>query len=665
MRIAGKTCSLIMTMLPALTLTALVRADSTANARLEGIRLYAAGHYREAIPCFDQVLARHGRDLEILLKRGACYLQTNQAEKALADFDRVNRQSSWFSAAFGARGILLPESTWLPQPAAWMSYAESWGNRGIALLMLGRNEEAVQSFRVATELWSQSQNRPGINLPGARAQLVRGRAAAYQGLGQAYLRVGEKDLAVRAYTEAITINPTDPNGFAGRGDILAALQMASEAIADYNEAIRLDATHSRALLGRGIVYADLGRDELALSDLNQAIELDPEYAKAYSHRGGLYARRRDNMAALSDYNALLRLLPGDAATLKDRGGILVRLGRFDEAIKDLDEAIRLDPKRATAYQNRGAAYNGLGQYERAVRDLSEAIRLRPENAGAHTNRGLARFATGSYDEAIVDLSEAIALAPRNAVPYFNRAEVFDRLGFRDRALDDYEHAIQLDPGLTAARTALAKLQNDPARGPSRALETDMAIQVDRGKENPAYDRGNSKRERGAWLAALREYDQAIVQQPRRAELYIARGWARLCTCTEGSDYDARAYLALQGWRDRFSPYMAVLGVLGARAAARPADAERLLADSLGNLPPRAWPVPVLRYLKGEITAGALLEAAANEKQQVDARAFLGVDRLRAGDVQAARNDLSWARDHAQPGSIAGDVARAFLARIGA
>src|SRR5271157_701210 len=142
-----------------LTIVTIVLSDGTAradtrSARLEGIRLYEAGRFAEAIPYFDQVLARKGRDLEILIKRGACYLRTNQPEKALADFDRVNQHSSWFSATFGARGILSPESTWVPQPPAWMSFAESWGNRGIALLMLGRNEQALESFRIATNLWN-------------------------------------------------------------------------------------------------------------------------------------------------------------------------------------------------------------------------------------------------------------------------------------------------------------------------------------------------------------------------------------------------------------------------------------------------------------------------------------------------------------------------------
>ena len=46
-----------------------------------------ARRFAEAIPYFDRVLERHHRDIEIRVKRGACYVATNQPAKALADFD--------------------------------------------------------------------------------------------------------------------------------------------------------------------------------------------------------------------------------------------------------------------------------------------------------------------------------------------------------------------------------------------------------------------------------------------------------------------------------------------------------------------------------------------------------------------------------------------------
>jgi tetratricopeptide (TPR) repeat protein len=661
----------VRTAVPAITLAIVLsittlgttQAAGTNDARLAGIELFKSARYAEAIPYFDQVLAKHDRDVEILNKRGICYIRTEQAEKALADFDRIIQHSARFAQSFGFGPIYNPNQTWLPQPTGTPVFAEAHGNRGVAMLMLGRDEEALRSFLVATHLWKNWFYRTDLGAFGGKAQIAQGHAAAYQGLGQAYHRLGQNDLSVQAYGEAIAIYPLDPNGFAGRGDTLAALRIFDQAVADYSEAIRLDSSHSRAFAGRGIALSEQGRFEPALTDLNQAIKLDPKFAKAFSYRGAILAQRGQNEQALADYNTLIGLYPGYSGAYKDRGGVLVRLGRFDRAIDDLNEAIRLDPKRATAYLNRGAAYNGLGQYERAIDDLSEAIRLNPENAGAYTNRGLAHFATGRYDKAIVDLSEAIQLAPRNAIPFFNRAEVFDRLGMRDRALLDYSEAIRLEPRMTPAYVASARIRKEQGQSAQAIHDFDMALGLDPKEIGLLEDRGNARREQGDWLGALADYDRAVILNPKRAETYVIRGWSRLSAGVDGADLDARAYLAIKGWRDGLAPHMAVLAVVGARAAARPQQGQLILEEALANLPPRTWPVPILRYLKGDLTAPGLLQAAVSDQQLAEAHLFIGLDKMQAADRSEALSHLRWVEEHGAPGSIATDVAKAILTRV--
>lgn len=631
-------------------------ARGTNGARDEGIKLYHAGHYAEALICFDEVLARHGRDLEIRVKRGACYLQLNKPENALADFDFVNRHQIGASRAFGPRGIYDPNSTWVSDwtPVGYpdLNFAESWGNRGIALLMMGRNAEALESFRTAITLWNLPQNRRNI----------AGRAAAYQGLGQSSHRLGDDNAAVQAYDQAISIYPADPNGFAGRGEVFESMRMADRALTDYNEAIRLNPAHTRAYCGRGIANFALGRDGPALADLDKAIALDSSLAKAYSFRGAILARQGRNDQALADYDTIIRLLPTRAGAYKDRGGLLVRMRQFDRAIEDLDEAIRLDPKRASAYQNRGAAYNGLGRYEQAVDDLSKAIELDPENAGAFTNRGLALFALGRYDESLADLDAAVQLA-RIAVPYFNRAEVMYRLGEREKAIADYNEAVRLDPRMAAAYAASARIRDEIGQRERAMHDYDMALKLDPRQVSLYYDRGNVKRETGDWRGALADYDQAVILDPKRAETYFARGWSRFSAGVDGADYDARVYISLKGWRDPLSPYMAALAALGSRQGGRPAEGEKVLAEALVNLSPRPWPVPLLRYMKGDMSEASLLQTAESERQQTEAHAFIGVVKLQHGDRRGAREHLRWASENGSAGSIAGDVARAALARI--
>ena len=84
---------------------------------------------------------------------------------------------------------------------------------------------------------------------------------------------------------------------------------------------------------------------------------------------------------------------------------------------------------------------------------------------------------------------------------------------------------------------------------------------------------------------------------------------------------------------------------------------RLLDEAIANLNGRAWPVPILRYFRGELTEAALLQTATGLRQQTEVHAFVGLDRLQAGDRTGALPHLQWARDHGTPGSIATDVAR--------
>ena len=662
MRLTRVPLAASLTILLALSCIPLAAAESINDLRYQAFQLYKQGRFREAIPLLDRVIARHHRDIQALIKRGNCYCRLDQPARALPDFDQAIHYNPLHPGGYT--------------------------DRGIALLMLGRNEDALASFTEALRVWTSpastierflqiTPNDGGLSLPlfpvpntargltrNSTLQIAQGHATAYCGLGQAYHRLGQDEQAIQEYTRGMGIYAEDPNAYMGRGDCYLSLGEPDKALADYNEAIRLGPTYSRAFARRGKLLETKGDWEKAQADYDRAIQLDPGFTYALRLRAGLLSRRGQNDKALKDAEAAGRQDPKDAGAFKDRGGILVRTGQYQRAIDELNKAIDLNPKLATAYLNRGAAYNSLGQYERAIKDLDKALELDPENAPAHTNIGLAYYMIGQYDRSVEDLSEAVRLAPKSAVVHFNRANVYARLGLKEQALADYETAGRLHPQLIAHYGGTSKLLEDMGRE-SLAMhdEKQLELRPDPKELDGRLEHGNLLRARGDWQGAILEYNRVIELDPNRAEVYLARGWSRLCAGDAGADADARAYLDRKGWRDRLSLYMAVLGYFGAIQSGRDAQAPIFLDQAIATTTHETWPLPLIHYLRHDMNTEALLKRASSETEQTEAHAFVALELLRRGDRKKAREHLNWVRDHGAAKSIATDLAKAALERL--
>ena len=175
-------------------------------------------------------------------------------------------------------------------------------------------------------------------------------AAVYLARGDAWIKKGDLDNAIKDYTEAIQLDQTNALAYTSRGRAWGKKRDLDNAIKDFTEAIRIDPTLTNAFLRRGDFRYEKGDLDNAIKDFTEAIRLDPKFAPAYHNRGFFWGLKGDLDKAIKDYTEAIRLDPKLSSTYTNRGRAWSEKGDLDDAISDYTEAIRLDPKNAVAYR---------------------------------------------------------------------------------------------------------------------------------------------------------------------------------------------------------------------------------------------------------------------------------------------------------------------------
>jgi lipoprotein NlpI len=204
---------------------------------------------------------------------------------------------------------------------------------------------------------------------------------------------------------------------------------------------------------------------------------------------------------------------------------------------------------------------------RIIDDAKQADRVR---AIAYYNRGNALAGKGDHDGAIADYDAALKLAPANARAYNNRGTVYRDRGDSERALADFTEAVKLNP-----RDADAH-----------------------------YNLGNVLVAKGETARAIASYSAAIMADRRNANAYVARAIAQLYA---GAPAKAQTDLWLAQRIAPTNAYASLWLDIAQRRAKKPGT----LAMTARRVDMSAWPAPVIRLWRGELTPDALLIAADN------------------------------------------------------
>ena len=106
--------------------------------------------------------------------------------------------------------------------------------------------------------------------------------------GNILIMLGQLDMAIEAYSDAIDLNLDFAAVYNNRGVAYGKKGEFNKAITDFDKAIQFKSDFTNAYYNRGSAYREKGELHKAIKNLSKVIELDPDCVDAYYNRGVTY-----------------------------------------------------------------------------------------------------------------------------------------------------------------------------------------------------------------------------------------------------------------------------------------------------------------------------------------------------------------------------------------
>lgn len=340
---------------------------------------------------------------------------------------------------------------------------------GIALLNLGRREEATVQFRRA--LGTDPAFYPALkNL--AIAELALGRRAESRSHflevlklvpndPVAHLNLAEMDYAVHRYADAFT-------HYRGAGELPfkdggAALRALRAAVNSGNSAAAIqmaERTGPSAEVQRVVAqaYEQSGDTQHAYDALRTATGLEPGNESVYLDLLSLCVEHHTWDLALQVSGAALEHLPRSFRIRIERGAVFALKGELEAAEGEFAEAARAAPGEVLPQVTLALARVQLDRIPEAIAGLRAARSAHPKDYVVTWILGeTLSQQPDAESEAIQVLEEAVRLGPREAAPRLQLGKLLAHRGDLTRAAREFEAALKIQPGDTSAQYQLATI----------------------------------------------------------------------------------------------------------------------------------------------------------------------------------------------------------------
>ncbi|MEO1172199.1 MAG: tetratricopeptide repeat protein, partial [Myxococcota bacterium] len=312
----------------------LLPLDGGEESRLlMGLVLSDAGDHSQALPAFRKLSAEHPSKPEYAYYEGQAYARLDRPDDARAAYERALLAPGGHRNSFQAL---------------------------VELDLLARQSDAAQ--RRITEALARTPDSPMLSV-------LNGMVA------EADERHEE---AVRAYRNAIRLDPNLPVARRRLGQLLVQLGQVEEARTQIDRSLRVDRTDLGALMIAGLLSERLGEVRAAMRYYRELLDQNPDFYPAANNLAYLYANQGTELReALRLARIALQAQPDHGGFLDTLGWVHHQRGECDEAVLHLKQAATGSPDRAMIWVHLGLAEERCGDGAEALRAFEAAAKLSP------------------------------------------------------------------------------------------------------------------------------------------------------------------------------------------------------------------------------------------------------------------------------------------------
>lgn len=266
---------------------ALVKSTRIGTPRMDRVHIYRSlgilygelnqpGMARQAFESGLGLVEDDAMKTELLVRKGAIYLDQEKWEEAATDFKKALEIDREYAAAL--RGLGKSKSYREDYRGAIADFTRSLEadpnsayarfERGIAFAEIGEHDKALADYDAAVRLKPDAAEYRNSACWSRAAYLNR-----------------EIQRALEECNEAVRLAPKSAMYLDSRGFVRLRMEQYKLAWADYDAAVKLAPEYGHALYGRGIAALRLGRKAEGEADLTKAATFEKDAAKLYAEYG--------------------------------------------------------------------------------------------------------------------------------------------------------------------------------------------------------------------------------------------------------------------------------------------------------------------------------------------------------------------------------------------